>query len=215
MRVFSALMPRSNARTRVAWELMRVEIWEARVCMRIFSTLMSSWSNWREQELHESWWEYWEARICMRVFSTLVSWSNENKSCMRVDESWEARICMRVFSTLMPRSNENKSCMRVDESWPDIIVRVAKTLINSHKKFEPAQKVDECAWEATRICHAVKHDQFSSIHILDLVWPRFDLVTCASERQGKRFKPFLAVSAELCRQLATFPQIWVLENSIY
>ena len=23
----------------------------------------------------------------MRVFSTLMSWSNENKSCMRVDES--------------------------------------------------------------------------------------------------------------------------------
>ena len=52
----------------------------------------------------------------MRVFSTLMSWSNENKSCMRVDESREARVCMRVFSTLMSWSNENKSCMRVDES---------------------------------------------------------------------------------------------------
>ena len=52
----------------------------------------------------------------MRVFSTLVSWSNENKSCTRVDESWQARVCMRVFSTLMSWSNENKSCMRVDES---------------------------------------------------------------------------------------------------
>ena len=27
-------------------------------------------------------------RVCMRVFSTLMSWSNENKSCMRVDESY-------------------------------------------------------------------------------------------------------------------------------
>ena len=33
----------------------------------------------------------------MRVFSTLMSWSNENKSCLRVDESYEARILMRVF----------------------------------------------------------------------------------------------------------------------
>jgi hypothetical protein len=33
---------------------------------------------------------------------------------MRVDESWEARVCMRVYLTLM--SNENESCMRVDES---------------------------------------------------------------------------------------------------
>jgi hypothetical protein len=31
------------------------------------------------------------------------------------DESLQARVCMRVFSTHMPRSNENKSCMRVDE----------------------------------------------------------------------------------------------------
>ena len=28
-----------------------------------------------------------EKRVCMRVFSTLMSWSNENKSYMRVDES--------------------------------------------------------------------------------------------------------------------------------
>ena len=52
----------------------------------------------------------------MRVFSTLIPRSNENKSCMIVDESREARVCVRVFSTLMPQSNENKSCMRVDES---------------------------------------------------------------------------------------------------
>ena len=35
----------------------------------------------------------------MRVFSTLKSRSNQNKSCMRVDESCQARVCMRVFST--------------------------------------------------------------------------------------------------------------------
>ena len=80
----------------------------------------------------------------MRVFSTLMSWSNENKSCMKVDESWEARVCIIVweFSQLsfMSRSNENKSCMRVDESWLDIIAGMAKTLINSHhnlNQFKP------------------------------------------------------------------------------
>ena len=51
----------------------------------------------------------------MRVFSTLMSWPNENKRCMRVDESLQARVCMRVFSTLMSWSNENKSCMRIDD----------------------------------------------------------------------------------------------------
>ena len=44
-----------------------------------------------------------------------MSWSNENKSCMRVDKSWQARVCIRVFSTLMSWSNENKSYMRVDK----------------------------------------------------------------------------------------------------
>ena len=86
-----------------------------------------------EQELHES----WQARVYMRVFSTFIAWSNENKSCMRVDkreftwefsqlslldqreqelhESWQARVYMRVFSTFIAWSNENKSCMRVDK----------------------------------------------------------------------------------------------------
>ena len=46
----------------------------------------------------------------MRVFSTLVSWSNENKSCMRVDESWQARVCMRVFSVILnaPKLTETR-----------------------------------------------------------------------------------------------------------
>ena len=61
--------------------------------------------------------ESWQARVCMRVFSTFLSSSNENKSCMRVDESWQARVYMRVLSTFLSSSNENKSCMRADESW--------------------------------------------------------------------------------------------------
>ena len=84
------------------------ESWQARVYMRVFSTFIA-WSNenkpvaWelrsesfhesflnchclikREQELHES----WEARVYMRVFSTFIAWSNENKSCMRVEKRW-------------------------------------------------------------------------------------------------------------------------------
>ena len=55
-------------------------------------------------------------KILLLDFSTHLSWSNENKSCMRVNESRQARVCMRVFSTLMSWSSENKSCMRVDES---------------------------------------------------------------------------------------------------
>jgi hypothetical protein len=78
---FSQLSCPGQTRTRVAWELRSEslhesflnshapvkreqelhESWEARVCMRVFSTLMP-WSV-REQELHES----WEARVCMRV----------------------------------------------------------------------------------------------------------------------------------------------------
>ena len=61
----------------------------------------------------------------MRVFSTLMSWSNENKSCMRVDESRQARVCTRVFSTLMlPLYN----CL-VDIYFPrlDLLQLAAKT----------------------------------------------------------------------------------------
>ena len=41
----------------------------------------------QEQELHERVGESREAKVCMRVFSALMSWLNENKSCMRVNES--------------------------------------------------------------------------------------------------------------------------------
>ena len=49
------------------------ESWKARVCIRVFLTIMS-WSNEDES---------WELRseVCMRVFSTIMSWSNK-------DESW-------------------------------------------------------------------------------------------------------------------------------
>jgi hypothetical protein len=78
---------------------------------------------------------------CMRVFSTLVSWSNENKSYMRVDESWHARVCTRVFSTLMSRSNENKSYMRVDESWE------ARSCVRVTQLSYPVQSRTRVTWQ--------------------------------------------------------------------
>ena len=63
--------------------------------------------------------EGWQEWICMRVFTTVMSLSNKNKSCMRIDESWQETVCMRVFSTVMSWSNENKSYMRVDKSWQE------------------------------------------------------------------------------------------------
>jgi hypothetical protein len=55
---------------------------------------------------------------------------------------------MIVFSTLMPRSNENRSCMRVDESWLDINyrARIAKTLINSHQNLKQFKVSIICFW---------------------------------------------------------------------
>ena len=79
-------------------------------------------------------------RVCMRVFSTFMSWSNKNKSCIRIDkrgfewqfsqlscpgeitrtrvgyESWQARVGMSVFSTLVLWSNEDKSCTLVEST---------------------------------------------------------------------------------------------------
>jgi hypothetical protein len=77
---FSQLSLLDQTRTRVAWELRSDSLRES---FLNFHCLIK-----REQELHES----WEARVYMRVFSTFIAWSNENKSCMRVDKrefTWE------------------------------------------------------------------------------------------------------------------------------
>jgi hypothetical protein len=69
-----------QTRTRVAWELRSESLHES--FLNIHCLIK------REQELHES----WEARVYMRVSSTFIAWSNENKSCMRVDKgefTWE------------------------------------------------------------------------------------------------------------------------------
>ena len=96
----------------------------------------------------------------MRVSSTLMSWSNENKSCMRVDkreltsESWQARVYMRVSSTLISWSNENKSCMSVDKrefTW------------EFHQLSCPSQTRTRVAWELTR---ESLHESFINSHAL-------------------------------------------------
>ena len=106
------------------------ESWQARVYMRVSSTLVP-WSNEsnscmrvdkrefterfinsralvkREQELHES----WQARVYMRVSSTLMSWSSENKSCMRVDKrdfTWEFHQLSCLGQTRTRELPENK-----------------------------------------------------------------------------------------------------------
>ena len=51
----------------------------------------------REKELHES----CQACVCMRVSSTLMSWSDENKSCMRVHKrefTWEFHQASKSFT---------------------------------------------------------------------------------------------------------------------
>ena len=52
----------------------------------------------------------------MKVFPTFISWSSENKSFMRVDESSQVKVSIRVFPTFISWSSENKSFMRIDES---------------------------------------------------------------------------------------------------
>ena len=97
---FHQLSCPGQTRTRVAWELTSESLHE--------SFINSHGLVKREQELHES----WQARVYMRVSSTLMAWSNENKSCMRVDKrefAWE------FHQLSCPWSNENKSCMRVNK----------------------------------------------------------------------------------------------------
>ena len=82
---FSQLSCSGQTRTRVAWELRSErlheslhESWEARVCMRVFSTLMPrSNENKSCMRIDES----WQARDCMRVFSTLMFQSSSQLSC--------------------------------------------------------------------------------------------------------------------------------------
>jgi hypothetical protein len=132
------------------------ESWEARVCMRVFSTLMAS-SN--EKKSYTGVDEGWEARICMRVFSTFVFRSNENKSCMGVENrefAWESsqllcpgltrtRVAWELRSESLHESFLNfhapvKREQELHENWLDITAREAKANQNLNQL-----KVDESA----------------------------------------------------------------------
>ena len=94
MRVFSTLMSWSNENK----SCMRVdESWQARVSMTVFLKLSCPGQTYTSMGVDKS----SQARVCMRVFLILMSWSNEDKSSVRVYESWQARVCINVFSTLL------------------------------------------------------------------------------------------------------------------
>ena len=146
---FSQLSLLEQTRTRVAWELRSEslhesflnfhclikreqelhETWEARVCMRVFSTFIA-WSNekcYMRVEKREFTWEFSQLSLLDQTRS--VTWELTSESlhesflnfhCLikreqELHESWQARVYMRVFSTFIAWSNENKSCMRVDK----------------------------------------------------------------------------------------------------
>jgi hypothetical protein len=138
--VFMSLRVHAKAPVKCEWELKSESLHESFLNSH---TLV-------KRELHES----WEARVCMRVFWTFMPWSNEIKSCMRVDESWEARVCVRVFSTLMSRSNENKSCLRVDDSWEArVYMRVFSALVPRSNENKSCLRVEKqkFAWEFSQL----------------------------------------------------------------
>ena len=83
-----------------------------------------------------------QARVYMGVFPNSrvlerEARSNENKSCMRVDENWEARVCTRVFLALVSCSNKNKSWMRelASESLHASFLIDAHVLVKLKLKF--------------------------------------------------------------------------------
>jgi hypothetical protein len=129
------------------WELMRVEkrkfAWKLmRVEKREFA--------WKLMRVDES----WEARVCMRVEKREFAWELRSESS---HESWEARVCMRVFSTLMPRSNENKSCVRVNDSWLDITSpKLSSTLIKIWTSSKLMRVYDSWQSNTSKSCNSQK-----------------------------------------------------------
>ena len=137
--------------------------------------------------------ETWEARVsCMRVFSTLMTWSNGNKSCMRVDQSWQVKVCMSAFSTLMSWSNENKSYMRVDESWQArVCMRVFSTLMSWSNENKCCMRVDE-SWQA-KVCMRVfstlmswsnENKSCMRVEKRDFVW-EFSQLSCPGQTKTR------------------------------
>ena len=59
--------------------------------------------------------ESWQASVCMRVFSTLMSWSNENKSCMRVEKRELYKSSLNSYVLVKWEQELHESCMRVEK----------------------------------------------------------------------------------------------------
>ena len=146
-----------QTRTRVAWELTSESLHESFTNSHVLVK--------REQELHES----WQARVGMRVSSTLVSWSNENKSCTRVDKrefAWEfhqlscpgqtrTRVARELTSESLHESFINSRVLlkreqELHESWQArVCIRVSLTLVSWSNDDKSCMRVDkrELAWE--------------------------------------------------------------------
>ena len=139
-REFHQLSCPGQTRTRVAWELTSESLHESFINSHVLVK--------REQELHES----WQARVYMRVSSTLMSWSNENKSCMRVDKrefTWEFHqlSCPGQTRTRVARELTSES--------------LHESFINSH--WCPGQTRTRVAWELTS---KSLHESFINSHDL-------------------------------------------------
>ena len=120
-------------------------------------------------------------RVDMRVSSTLVSWSNENKSCMRVDKrkfAWEfhqlscpgqtrTRVAWELTSESLHESFINSHVLvkreqELHESWQArVCMRVSSTLMWSENKS--GQTRTRVAWELTS---ESLHESFINSHVL-------------------------------------------------
>ena len=133
MRVFSTLMFRIQTRTRVTWELMRVEkrefAWE-------FSQLSCPVET-IEQELRES----WHVKVCMRVFPILMFCPNENKSYI-ISELRSESLHESFLNSHVPykREQELHESFRELNWWKSVKVgdqtrAMVATLVNSRPEY--------------------------------------------------------------------------------
>ena len=152
---FHQLSLLDQTRTRVAWGLTRESLHESFIN---FHCLIK-----REQELHES----WQERVYMRVSSTFIAWSNENKTCMRVDKrefTWEfrqlslldqtrTRVAWGLTSESLHESFINFHCLikreqELHEGWQErVYMRVSSTFIAWSNENKSCMRVDK--WEFT------------------------------------------------------------------
>ena len=191
---FSQLSLLDQTRTRVAWELTSESLHES---FLNFHCLIK-----REQELHES----WQVRVYMRVFSTFIAWSNENKSCMRVDNrefTWEfsqlslldqtrTRVAWELTSESLHESFLNIHCLikreqELHESWQvRVYMRVFWTLTAWLNENKSCMRFDmrEFTWE------------FSQHSLLDQTRTRVAWELTSESLYMRVFSTFIAWSNE-------------------